>query len=198
MLGIREVRVPLGHRHRRAVQLARRADKSRQVEPTQLRRDADRRQILLDRLRHARPRIDVLEIELGREAVALAGLRQQRLGLGRIVRIALILRIEAAHRRRQHLARHGAAVVQHLHQALLVDRHVDGAPHAHVVERLDVVVHRHVVGVELAGRDEAVLERRVLRHLGVFGRREDLAQDVRLVLLRCAGPPSPAPGRTAG
>ena len=63
-------------------------DDGRLGERLQLRLDADRREILLDRLRDARVGIGVVDVELGREAVGEAGVGEELLRAFRIVGVA--------------------------------------------------------------------------------------------------------------
>ena len=96
-------------------------------------------------------------LHLEGEAVRIAGLGQQLLGLGGIVGEELL---DAVGHRLQRLVvagevgmhrvaeELGVAVVVGAHDLLLVDRHVERAAHADVVERLGVDAH----GYELAER----------------------------------------------
>ena len=146
--------------------------------------DADRGEVLLDRLGDARVRVGVVDVELGREAVGEAGLGEELLRALGIVGVALVVLDVARHRGRQRLVRRHRAVVDDADDAVLVDRHVDRLAHAHVVERLGVDVHRHVAGVELAALDDLALVLRVVLDLEELRRRDAVAEHVDLAALQ--------------
>ena len=114
----------------------------------------------------------------------MAGLGEQRLGLLDVIGVALEVLVVAGHRRRQRLVGRHRAVVDQLHDAVLVDRHVDGLAHLHVVERRHLRVHRHVAGVQLAALDDARLLLGIGHHLLELGRRDAVAGHVDLALLQ--------------
>ena len=86
---------------------------------------------------------------------AIAGFGQQLLRRGGIVRIVLDRFVVRPHRRRDRVRRRDACAQEHgVDDGLLVDRHVDGLAHTHVVERF----LRDVVG------EVADVEARLLEH----------------------------------
>ncbi|MPL80474.1 hypothetical protein SDC9_26374 [bioreactor metagenome] len=170
--------------HRCGLRRAARFDHVRLGQRLDLGLDPDRRQILLDRLRDARVRVGVHHVKLGLEAVGIARLGQHRLGLRRIEGIARVILGVARHRGRQRLRRGGGAAVDHLHDPVLVDRHVDRAADLDGVEGLHLDVQRDVAGLQLAADDDLLLLVGVVHHLGEFRRRDAVAGDVDLALLQ--------------
>ena len=194
---VREVRDP-GHAarpdHRRGAVAAGR-DHGRLRQRLDLGLDADRREVLLDRLRDARVGIGVHGVELGLEAVRITGLGEQVLGFLGVVRITLVVRRRTRHRRRQRLAGRRAAAIDDAHHPLLVDRHVHRLAHQLVVERRLRGVHGDVAGVQEIALDDQALIRRVVLLLRGSWRTGSGRPARRPRRASAGGAPPAAPGR---
>ncbi len=154
--------------------------------------DADLLEVALDPGLHQSAGAVFREVVDGLEAVGVAGLDHQLLGLVRVVVVHAEAGVIGPGARRQHavLGLSGAAI-DVARDAFAVDGHVDGLPHADVLHRLllhieieevdvghvlvrgedeavlhqplDVVPHRRVDHVDLAGPERVAAGRRVLQ-----------------------------------
>ena len=118
------------------------------------------------------------------EAVRVAGLGEQRLGLGRVVAVVDLARLAAGQVLRVDLVQRDRLAALQLDQLVAVDRPAQRLPHLDVVERLLGLVHEQVGRGDERLRVHVGLPLRVVGDPRHVGRRDVVAEDVHFAALQ--------------